>query len=198
MKKERFEWIHSWCDETWNEDLPRVLLVGDSICYGYQEKVREYLRGICYVDYVATSYAIDSKIYNDLIYDFLKGSHYAVLHINHGLHGEHMSKRTYKNRLNKLVSRADKDTEIVLATTTYVYCGGNELPDESWMKRVYERNEAVYELANENGYGVDDLYATSLKIPVSDRSKDGTHYKDGGYDALAGAVVKSIQKILKK
>ena len=198
MKKERFEWMHSWCDETWNGDLPRVLLVGDSICYGYQEKVREYLRGVCYVDYVATSYAIDGNTYNNLILNFMKDTHYAVLHINHGLHGKHMPKRTYKTRMNKLLSRADKDTKIILATTTYVYCAGNETPDESWMKRVYERNEAVFELAKENGYGIDDLYATSIKIPLLQRSGDGTHYEDGGYDILAKSVVESIKKILKK
>ena len=54
--KERFEWIHSWCDETAKEDLPRVLLVGDSITYNYQEKVRELLKDVCYVDYISTSY----------------------------------------------------------------------------------------------------------------------------------------------
>ena len=47
MKKEKYEWIHSWCDEALNNDLPRVLLVGDSITHNYQEKVRELLRGIC-------------------------------------------------------------------------------------------------------------------------------------------------------
>ena len=42
--KERFEWINSWCDETLNADLPRVLLVGDSITLGYQDKVRQNLK----------------------------------------------------------------------------------------------------------------------------------------------------------
>lgn len=29
--KERFEWVQSWCDEALSDDLPRVLLIGDSI-----------------------------------------------------------------------------------------------------------------------------------------------------------------------
>ena len=33
--KERFEWIHSWCDYSEKNDLPRVLLVGDSITNAY-------------------------------------------------------------------------------------------------------------------------------------------------------------------
>lgn len=77
--KEQFEWIHSWCDETKNADLPRVLLVGDSITHNYQEKVRELLRGVCYVDYISTSYAIDSRIYNHLVYEFMTDSNYSLI-----------------------------------------------------------------------------------------------------------------------
>ena len=95
MKKERFEWIQSWCDEADKTDKPRVLLVGDSITRGYQEIVRELLSDVCYVDYLATSYAIDNKLYSTLVEDFAKNSDYAVVHFNHGLHGIHMSPRTY-------------------------------------------------------------------------------------------------------
>ena len=45
MKKERYEWLRSWCDETLSSDLPRVALIGDSITEGYQKQVRELLRG---------------------------------------------------------------------------------------------------------------------------------------------------------
>ena len=91
--KEQFEWIHSWCDEAAQNDLPRVLLVGDSITHSYQEKVRELLRGVCYVDYISTSYAIDTKMYNQLVYNFMTDSKYALIHFNHGLHGIHLSKK---------------------------------------------------------------------------------------------------------
>ena len=195
-KTEQFEWIHSWADDTWNEDLPRVLLVGDSICQGYQEKVREALRGVCCIDYLATSYAIDSKIYNDLVYAFIKSNKYTILHINHGLHGEHMSKRTYKSRLQRLLDRADSTTKIILATSTYVYAAGNKEPDALWMKLVNQRNQAMKKLCEEKGYAVDDLYAASLSIAVEDRHQDGTHYEDTGYAVLAEAVVKSIQENL--
>ena len=72
MKKEQFEWIHSWQDENFNSDLPRVLLVGDSITHNYQSIVREKLKGIAYVDYVATSYGIDADIYKKLVLSFAK------------------------------------------------------------------------------------------------------------------------------
>ena len=62
MQKEQKEWIRAWCDDTNEKDLPRVLLIGDSITNGYQEKVRTLLQGVCYVDFIATSYALAALI----------------------------------------------------------------------------------------------------------------------------------------
>ena len=196
MKKEQFEWIHSWCDETQGEDLPRVLLVGDSITYGYQECVREKLRGVCYVDYVSTSYAIDTRMYNELVKNFASDSRYAVIHFNHGLHGKHISKRSYAARLKKLLSILEKNSKIILALTTFVYKEGNKRPDTSWMKRVKERNEVMMALAQEKGYAIDDLYTVSVEMDKAKRFEDGTHYLADGYEIFANAVAESIKTAL--
>ncbi len=196
--KEQFEWIHSWCDETSKDDLPRVLLVGDSITHNYQEKVRELLKGVCYVDYISTSYAIDAKIYNHLIYDFMTDSKYALIHFNNGLHGIHLSKKSYKSRLTKLLTKVDKTIKMILTTSTVVYQEGNKRLDGAWMKRVRERNAAVQELATEKGYAVDDLYTVSVSIPKEYRYVDGTHYLQEGYAMLAKTVAECIRRELVK
>ncbi len=196
--KEQFEWIHSWCDETIRNDLPRVLIVGDSITHNYQEKVRQLLKGVCYVDYISTSYAIDTKMYNQLVYTFMTDSRYALIHFNHGLHGIHLSKKSYKSRMNKLLSKMDKDVKLILATSTVVYKEGNKRLDGAWMKRVRERNAAVQEIAEEKGCSVDDLYTVSVSIPKEYRYVDGTHYLQDGYAMLAEAVAECIRKELKK
>ncbi len=194
--KEQFEWIHSWCDETLQNDLPRVLLVGDSITHNYQEKVRALLKGVCYVDYVATSYAIDTKMYNQIVYNFMADSKYALIHFNHGLHGIHLSKKSYQSRMKKLLSKIDKEVKLILATSTIVYREGNKRLDGAWMKRVRERNVAVQEIAEEKGCTVDDLYAVSASIPQEYRYIDGTHYLQEGYAMLANAVAECIHKEL--
>lgn len=196
--KEQFEWIHSWCDDTLQNDLPRVLLVGDSITHNYQEKVRELLKGICYVDYVSTSYAIDAKIYNQLVYAFMTDSNYALIHFNHGLHGIHLSKKSYRSRVKKLLSKVNKDVKLILATSTIVYREGNKRLDGAWMKRVRERNAAVTEIAEEKGYAIDDLYTVSASIPKEYRYVDGTHYLQEGYAMLAEIVAECIHKELKR
>ena len=99
---------------------------------------------------------------NQLVYNFMTDSKYALIHFNHGLHGIHLSKKSYKSRMNKLLSKIDKDVKLILASSTIVYREGNKRLDGAWMKRVRERNAAVQEIAEEKGCTIDDLYTVSL------------------------------------
>ena len=180
-------------DETAGKDLPRVLLVGDSITHGYQAKVREKLRGICRVDYVATSYAVDSKFYNDLVMNFVKDADYALVHFNHGLHGVHMSKRTYKSRVKQLTDKIAQRAKVVLVTTTLAYEDNLKKYNVTWHTRVKARNAALYELASEKGYAIDDLFTVSKNLPKSLRT-DGFHFTSDGSEKLAEAVCNCIKE----
>jgi len=190
--KERFEWVQSWCDEAPNEDLPRVLLIGDSITRQYQESVRKLLDGKCYIDYFSSSYAVDSPLYSKLIKAFIGDSKYAVIHFNNGLHGFHVGKRTYKARLKKLFKAFPGDCKVILANTTFVFEPGNVKPDKKWNKKVSERNSAIAELSEEFCFQTDDLYSASKTIDASGRSLDGTHFEEKGIAILADSVVKSV------
>ena len=197
MKKETFEWVHSWCDNTNNADLPRVLLVGDSICHSYQELVREKLKGVAYVDYIATSYAVDSKIYNLLIENFAKDSKYDLIHLNHGLHGFHMSVTTYRSKMDKLIQKLLKVAPVILCESTAVNKEGNKRPHTDWMKKVYARNGAVEELAKKHGLKVNPLFELSASISACHRVEDGFHYLPEGADILADQVASIIKENLK-
>ena len=196
MKKERYEWIHSWQDENFSNDLPRVLLVGDSITHGYQTRVREMLKGVCYVDYVATSFSVDTEIYADLIKDYAEYNDYDLIHYNFGLHGKHLSKKIYKNRAKKIVEILMRKSKVIFANNTVIYKEGNTVLDKSWMKYVGERNQAINELAEEFNLKIDDLYAVSCELPKGMRLSDGTHYTVEGYTVFAESVVKSIKENL--
>ena len=198
MKKERFAWIHSWCDYALNEDLPRVLLIGDSITYGYEKIVREMLQGVCYVDFLATSYSIDEKIYSKLVRAMVLDSKYKIIHFNHGLHGVHMSKRTYKSRMVKLLDWMSEQANVIIATSTHCNLPNNEKAHPEWQKRVKQRNEVVLEYATQKSCNVDDLFSISIKMPIEKRNADGMHYTIEGYEILAESVVESIKKQLKK
>lgn len=195
-KKENKEWLQSWCDDTNNANLPRVLLIGDSITRAYQGSVREALKDTCCVDCIATSYAIDMPIYHKLIQAFVKDSSYTLIHFNHGLHGIHVSKRTYKSRVKKLIGKIGKNKKIVFATTTIVYLGATRRKHGVWMKRVRERNVAITELADEFGCAINDLCACSTEFPREYYLEDGIHHAPQGIEVLANAVVRSIKNAL--
>ena len=171
--------------------------MGDSITEGYQQIVRELLVDVCYVDYLATSYAADNKLFVDLVEGFAKNSAYAVVHFNHGLHGVQMCPRTYKSKVKNLLLRLAQRSKIILAETTIVYKEGNKRLDPVWRKRVTERNEVVAELITELDCAWDRLYDVSEKIPPEARDADGVHYLSAGYELLADSVAKSILKTLK-
>ena len=67
-------------------DLPRAMLVGDSICNAYQPLVRELLEGRMNVSYWASSYCVTSQNYLRLLDFYLGEAPYAVIHFNNGLH----------------------------------------------------------------------------------------------------------------
>ena len=191
MNKERFEWIHSWCDYTERTDLPRVLLIGDSITHGYQTKVRELLAEQYLVDYIATSYSVDSIFYNQLIAAFAADSKYDVIHFNHGLHGGHMSTEVYASGMDALTASLTKIGKVILVTSTKTYNPGTDTPT-AFHDKVLERNAALLPLAQKYGCAVNDLYAVSAGLPISAYSPDGTHFAAEGYDALAKAVADAV------
>lgn len=190
--KEEFEWIHSWCDHTDRSDLPRVVLVGDSITHNYQEIVRQSLLGKAYVDYISTSYSIEQTFYRVLIENFVKDSRYDLLHFNFGLHGKYIGIKEYKDKTETLLKEIGGDKKVILATSTAVYEAGNFSYDKTWQALIEERNAALREIAQVNGYQIDDLYAISKTIGKQFRHSDGTHYTERGYAMLAKEVVLSI------
>lgn len=196
MKKERFEWMHSWCDETAIDNLPRVLLIGDSICNNYQHLVRENLKGVAVVDYVATSYAVDSKMYNLLVENFAKDSKYDVIHINHGLHGFHINIRTYTAKMDKLINKLRTQGKVILCETTAVKTQGNKRYDTAWMKKVRARNGAISSLSQKYKLKVNPLFDLSVSINDSHRMEDGVHYLESGSAILAEQVARVIKEEL--
>lgn len=194
--KEEFEWIQTWCDYTDKKDLPRVLFVGDSITRAYYEDVRNKLGGKCYVDYVATSYAVDSKVYTDVTAGLAGDSDYALIHFNHGLHGMHMTDKVYGEGIEKLLKEIGKNRKVILATSTIVKESGNARIDYRQTGIILRRNEIVRYIAGKYGYGVDDLYTVSANVPNEMRLGDGVHYTEAGSERLAEHVAKVILSAL--
>lgn len=196
--KEHYEWLQTWSDEAERTDLPRVLLVGDSITGGYQQMVREALRGVCLVDYFCTSYAADAAIYHTALRMFVTDSRYAAVHFNHGLHGKHMTGEVYKENVERLLEQISGCGAKVIAALTTQVLDGEGKPDASWEEKIAERNAAIEDIATRCGYAVNDLYAPSVSMPAEKRLGDGVHYQEAGYRVFADKVIAAVRQALGK
>lgn len=196
--KEHYEWLQTWSDEAERTDLPRVLLVGDSITGGYQQMVRDALRGVCLVDYFCTSYAVDSAIYHTALRMFVTDSRYAAVHFNHGLHGKHMTGEVYKENVERLLEQISGCGAKVIAALTTQVLDGEGKPDASWEEKIAERNAAIEDNATRCGYAVNDLYAPSVSMPAEKRLGDGVHYQEAGYRVFADKVIAAVRQALGK
>ena len=172
-------------------------MIGNSICNGYQGPAREGLRGVAYVDYIATSYSIDNPFYSRLIVEMAKNSRYDLIFFNFGLHGYHLSGRSYRSRYGKVLDALCATAKRVIpVTTTSVYKNGKERLDTSWKKKCAERNAAVREHAEARGLAVCDLHAVGEGIPDAHRAPDGFHYTAEGYATLADEIVRTAKAFL--
>ena len=61
--REGTEWMTSYWYNANDTKLPRVLLVGDSICNGYQSLVRDELAGTANVSFYVTSKCVSDPTY---------------------------------------------------------------------------------------------------------------------------------------
>lgn len=167
---ENIEWSTSYAygliDRSRN--LPRVLLIGDSICNGYQKGVRKRLAGKMNVTYWASSYCVTSRPYLAILSALLDEAEYDVIHFNNGLHSletpNDSYERAYGAALRLIRSRQPK--------AKLVWCTSTPLTDAGKTAKCRELNAAAERAAAKAGVtDKDDLFALCDKF---DRKADWT------------------------
>ena len=185
---ENIEWSISYAfgltDET--RYLPRVLLVGDSICNGYQEKVRELLKGRMNVTYWVSSYCVTSPRYLSLLSFYLDEAEYAVIHFNNGLHSLQTPTAAYAEKYRAAL-------ELIRGKQPHarlIWCSSTPLTDVVKTLKCRELNAAAAKVAEElGGIGTDDLFALS---DAFDRTRD---WRDM-YHFGAEAIVRQAEQVV--
>ncbi|MBE5739529.1 MAG: SGNH/GDSL hydrolase family protein [Clostridiales bacterium] len=194
--KEDIEWLRLWCEETNDQNLPRVALIGDSITEGYFRYVLNALKGIARVDVLTTSYSIKSNAYNMMVKSFVADSDYAVVHYNYGLHAHSVDDDTYEEECAAMLDYIAKRAKVVVGTSTIVLENDLQTESANWQGKVRTRNERLLKIAKAKGFVIDDLNSISRTLLGDYRAPDGVHFSEKGYEVLAGYVVESIKKVL--
>lgn len=200
---ENIEWSISYAygltDAT--KDLPRVLLVGDSICNGYQNDVRDLLKGKVNVTYWVSSYCVTSPAYLPLLSVYLDEAKYDVIHFNNGLHS--LSQTTidayskgYRAAL-ELIRRKQPQAKIVWCSSTPLYDIHYTGDRARYMKKVPELNAAVAKVVAEFGVdGTDDLFALCNPLDRKENWRDGCHFHPSAIAKQAEQVAASVLSAL--
>jgi hypothetical protein len=188
------EWMGIRHEGATQKDLPRILLIGDSIVGNYNGKVKELLKGKAYVSTLTTTASFGNPLFDIELELVLKHFDYEVIHINNGLHGEAVPLKNYKVAMDRVYTRLQKSGATVIAVTTTPQARGEKGKSE----RMIERNDVLRELAEKYGYEMDDLF--SLVMVQENKETlfvDSVHYNEKGAAILAAQVAMCIEKNLK-
>jgi acyl-CoA thioesterase-1 len=185
-----------------NPQLPRVLLIGDSISIGYTVPVRKALEGKANVHRIPENGA-DTVNGLKKIESWLGDSRWEVIHFNWGLHdlkvtpegGRQVAIDAYEKNLATLVTRLKATgAQLIWATTTPVPEGEVNPPrDPSDVPRY---NAAARRVMESNGIAIDDLYEAALSRLAEIQLPVNVHFNNAGWDVLGGKVAAAIEAAL--
>jgi hypothetical protein len=192
--RERIEWIDIWVTDADKDDLPRVLLVGDSITRGYFGAVEKHLAGKAYCARLTTSKCVSDPTFNDDLLLLLKQYKFSAIHFNNGLHGWGYTEEQYRDGLLKTVAAVREHSggaKFIWATTTPMRESSDLQRFSEKTERVKVRNKLAAEIMNENDVVTNDLFEL-VKDHADWTSADGVHFNGQGNEALAKQVAESV------
>lgn len=196
-KRENIEWSQIGFQKASRPDKsPRLLLIGDSISWGYGVYLNKYLEGYV-VDYLRTSRGVDDKaLFREL--EFLLAQYrYDVIHFNIGLHFHGLDAEGYAQGMSTLIERlreTEPSAKLYFCNTTgigkatrhdgYVF-------DEQASAPVRERNDKMFEICAEQNIPYLDMYFFVLENDFT--HVDTLHYNEAAYDKMARRISEFIK-----
>lgn len=187
------------CEAVSAQSPPNVLLIGDSISFGYAPYVIKALGSGAHVEKLPENGA---HTRNGLakVDNWLGSTKWSVIHFNWGLHdlvegGTAVPLEEYSANLEKLVERLEKTgAKLIFATTTPV-------PEKNARKRrnddVVRYNESAKAIMKKHNIPVNDLYAAAQGNLAAWQLPDNVHFNAKGSAGLGDRVVDAIREAMK-
>lgn len=192
-------------------NLPRALIVGDSISIGYTVPLRKELQGKVNVHRIPTNGGPTTRGLEN-IDAWLGESKWDVIHFNWGLHDlkyindkkalvpvdqgtVQVPLEEYQVNLTKLVKRLKKtEAKLIWRSTTPVPKGARGRVPGSEV----EYNKVAAEIMKEHNVPTDDLYSFSMKHLKEIQQPKNVHFTPAGSGKLAEQVAAKILVELNK
>jgi len=194
VSRENSEWVSIFWYNANENELPRILLIGDSVCKGYQKNVQEELAGTAYTSYYATSKCVTDRSYLKELGYILDEYDYDVIHFNNGLHSLCTDPDSWGKGLReaiKLIKQKGKGAKVVWASST-------PLKDKEGTGRVKKLNEIAQGIMEENEIPINDLFGLMDPQDRDTAWGDRYHFKTAGQKQQGKQIAKMILTALGK
>ena len=186
--REEIEWSITYAYNALDAETPRLLLIGDSICNGYQNVVREKLGNIMNTSFWASSKCVTDPDYFRELDWILSGYRYDVISFNNGLHSLVTDLEEWANAYRAAVAFIREKcphARLFLTSST-------PLTEPGKTARAMELNRIVEETAKTEQLSVIDLF--SLMNPL-DRDKfwrDVYHFRPEAIELQAELIAGTV------
>lgn len=198
--REAIEWCDIWISHANETNLPRVLLIGDSIVRDYYPEVEKHLAGKAFVGRLSTSRFVADPVLLGEIATVLDGTKFDIIQFNNGMHGWLHSEAAYQKALPKMLktirSHARK-AKLIWAATTPLRDGKGVAYDtkaEYSDERIAARNAIAAKIMTARKIPIDDLNAAMRGHP--EYHSDNVHFNGQGIQIQASQVSSEIEKLL--
>jgi len=196
--RETIEWVDYWDPQANKSDLPRVLLIGDSITKGYYDVVAKELKGKAIVIRLATSHWLSDPMLLAEIALVLDNNKFDVIHFNNGMHGWQHTEDEYKAAFPAYLATIRQHAptaKLIWATTTPVSQPGKPEQIDPRTERVKVRNSIAHDFITKAGIPEDDLFSVILPHPEY-HDMGGVHFLEQGKEVEGKEVAAQIEKLL--
>jgi hypothetical protein len=193
---ETISWNHSWIvKSTPEQNLPNVLLIGDSHVERYYPVVNNLLKDKAVVSKITTSLSMGDPTFMPQLTGLLAGYKFDYIFFNNGLHGVLFTPSEYAadiSKVYKLLTKNNPAVTIVWANTTARRVPNKLDTFDTYHADVIERNKYVGEFCNKKGITVLDFFG----LTVNDKSLftgDGIHVNELGVAAQAKLIAEVVR-----
>ena len=195
--RESIEWCDIWVSHANETNLPRVLLIGDSITRDYYQGVEKLLEGKAYVARLATSRFASDPVLLQEIALVLDNTKFEIVHFNNGMHGWQHSESEYRNafpQLLKTIQTHAPQAKLICATTTPLKDSRPADALAASDERIAQRNRIALDCVHGKKIAVDDLNTLMRGHP--EYHSDNVHFNSQGIDIQAMQVAEHIKLLL--
>lgn len=190
--RESIEWSTTYSYNAPDRVSPRVLLIGDSICNGYQSEVRARLADSANVTFWATSKCVTDPDYFRELDFILDGSRFDLISFNNRLHslvtdtGEW--EEAYRGAVRFILAKKpDAKLSLTLCTS---------LNDTGKTRRARELNDIAMKIASELGLPVIDLFTPTDSLDKDAEMTDIYHFGEKERAAQPDIIASHIRERL--